>query len=92
MMRSRRFFSEDQQTAEARSVKQLANAKRQQEEFAIITNNMSEGLLVIDKHTATPFLQYQRREASGCQEGSHRSECSDHEPERTVPEKQWRVS
>ena len=30
---------------------QLSNAKRQQEEFAIITNNMSEGLLVIDKQT-----------------------------------------
>ena len=30
---------------------QLSEAKRQQEEFAIITNNMSEGLLVIDKQT-----------------------------------------
>lgn len=30
---------------------QLSDAKRQQEEFAIITNNMSEGLLVIDKQT-----------------------------------------
>ena len=30
---------------------QLSESKRQQEEFAIITNNMSEGLLVIDKQT-----------------------------------------
>ena len=30
---------------------QLKEAKRQQQEFAIITDNMSEGLLVIDKQT-----------------------------------------
>ena len=30
---------------------QLNDAKRQQEEFAVITDNMSEGLLVIDSHT-----------------------------------------
>ncbi len=30
---------------------QLQDAKRQQEEFAIITDNMSEGLLVIDRQT-----------------------------------------
>lgn len=30
---------------------QLAEAKRQQQEFSIITENMSEGLLVIDKQT-----------------------------------------
>ncbi|MDO4276395.1 MAG: ATP-binding protein [Eubacteriales bacterium] len=31
--------------------KQLSEAKRQQEEFSIITENMQEGLLVIDLHT-----------------------------------------
>ncbi len=31
--------------------KQLSNARRQQEEFSIITDNMSEGLLVIDRRT-----------------------------------------
>lgn len=43
---------------------QLEAARRQQKEFSIITENMQEGLLVIDRYTMGTFCQLQCGKAS----------------------------
>ena len=84
MMRCSRFSAKS--SRQNRQIRlQLEAARRQQKEFSIITENMQEGLLVIDRYTMVLSVNSSVGKLLKVNEDPNRRKCVSAEPFRRIP-------